>query len=72
MKICVLGAGALGCSIGGVLAEGGSEVFLVDRFQAHVAAMNSVGLRVRVGDFERIVKVRSMSRRPVPSASTQC
>lgn len=61
MKIGILGAGALGCSIGGVLTEGGSDVVLIDRYQAHVDAMNSVGLRMRVGDSERIVKVRAVS-----------
>ena len=59
MKICFLGAGALGCSIGGVLAAGGSDVVLVDRFQAHVDAINSQGLRMRVGDEEKVVKVKA-------------
>ena len=59
MKICMLGAGALGCSIGGVLAEGGSDVIFVDRFQAHIDAINSYGLRMRVGDSERIVRVKA-------------
>ena len=59
MKICFLGAGALGCSIGGVLAAGGSDVVLVDRFQAHVDAINANGLRMRVGDEEKVVKVRA-------------
>ena len=61
MKICFLGAGALGCSIGGVLAAGGSDVVLVDRFQAHVDAINSQGLRMRVGDEEKVVKVKAYS-----------
>lgn len=30
MKICMLGAGALGSALGGVLTEGGHEVWLVD------------------------------------------
>ena len=59
MKICFLGAGALGCSIGGVLAAGGSDVVLVDRFQAHVDAINSQGLRMRVGDEEKVVKIKA-------------
>lgn len=57
MKICVLGAGALGCSIGGVLAMGGSEVILIDRNQPHVDAINNIGLRMRIGNEEKIVKV---------------
>lgn len=57
MKIYFLGAGALGCAIGGTLAAGGSDVTLVDRFQAHVDAINRDGLRMKVGDEERVVKV---------------
>lgn len=59
MKVCILGAGALGCSIGGALAEGGSEVWLINRSKAHVEAINSHGLRLRDGEVERVVRVRA-------------
>jgi 2-dehydropantoate 2-reductase len=59
MKVCVLGAGAMGCSIGGLLADGGSEVYLVDTWAEHVHAINSRGLKLRVGSSERVVKVRA-------------
>ncbi len=59
MKICMLGAGALGCSIGGVLAQGGSDVIFVDRFQAHVDAINANGLKIRIGDEEKTVRVKA-------------
>jgi 2-dehydropantoate 2-reductase len=59
MKICILGAGALGCAIGGSLAESGADVLLVNRSQPHVNAMNSAGLRMRDGDSERAVKVHA-------------
>ena len=59
MRICILGAGALGCSIGGVLAQGGSEVIFVDPFQAHVEAINANGLKMRVGNAEKIVRVKA-------------
>ena len=36
MKICMLGAGALGSTIGGTLAMGGSEVYFVDAWKEHV------------------------------------
>ena len=55
----MLGAGALGCSIGGVLARGGSEVIFVDRFQAHVDAINASGLKMRFGDSEETVRIRA-------------
>lgn len=59
MKICVVGAGALGSTIGGTLTEGGNDVWLVDRFQAHVDAMNASGLRMLDGEAERTVKVNA-------------
>ncbi|MDB5930518.1 MAG: ketopantoate reductase [Polaromonas sp.] len=63
MKICVLGAGALGCAIGGVLTEAGHEVWLVNRGQAHVGAMKQRGLLMREQGIDRVVPVR---------ASTDC
>ncbi|MDR6520761.1 MULTISPECIES: ketopantoate reductase family protein [Variovorax] len=59
MKIYFLGAGALGCAIGGTLAAAGSDVTLIDPYQAHVDAINRDGLRMKVGDSERIVRVRA-------------
>lgn len=47
MKICVLGAGALGCAIGGVLTEAGHEVGLINRNAGQVDAMNRRGLVLR-------------------------
>src|ERR1035437_4131051 len=63
LKICVLGAGALGCAVGGVLTEAGHEVWLVNRGQAHVDAMRKQGLTMRESGVDRVVKVR---------ASTDC
>jgi 2-dehydropantoate 2-reductase len=59
MRICFIGAGALGCSLGGFLTEGGSDVYLVDRFAAHVETLNRDGLRITEGDKERTVKVKA-------------
>jgi 2-dehydropantoate 2-reductase len=57
MKVCVVGAGALGSTIGGTLAAGGCEVWLIDTYQAHVDAINRSGLRMQVGQEDRTVKV---------------
>lgn len=59
MKIAFLGAGALGCTIGAVLTEAGHEVWLIDRTQAHVAAMRRDGLKVDGPHGSRFVKVRA-------------
>ncbi len=59
MKIGILGAGALGCAIGGVLTEAGHEVWLINRNADHVAAMNSRGLILRENGMDRTVAVRA-------------
>lgn len=43
MKVCILGAGSLGSTIGGALAQAGNEVHFVGR-QAHMDAINQQGL----------------------------
>lgn len=59
MKIAVLGAGALGCSIGGMLAQAGHEVTLINRNPAQVAAIHSEGLRMRTAQGELTVHARA-------------
>jgi len=59
VKICVLGAGALGCAIGGVLTEAGHEVWLVNRNAAQVEAMQRRGLILRDGGGDRSVQVHA-------------
>lgn len=44
MKIVMLGAGALGSTIGGTLAIGGNDVHFVDMWQEHVDLINKDGL----------------------------
>jgi 2-dehydropantoate 2-reductase len=46
MKIAVLGAGAMGSVIGGLLAKAGNEVTLIDVFQPTIDAINANGLRI--------------------------
>ena len=52
MRVCVLGAGALGSLTGGYLAESGVDVTLIGR-QAHIDAINKEGLKFvgRRGEF---------------------
>lgn len=58
MKIHVLGAGSLGCAIGGTLAGAGSEVTLIARSREHVDAVNERGLVMRDADGnERVVRL---------------
>ena len=58
MKIHILGAGSLGCAIGGTLATGGSDVTLIARSPEHVDAVNAHGLALRDADGgERVVRI---------------
>jgi 2-dehydropantoate 2-reductase len=59
VKICVLGAGSLGCAIGAALSESGNEVWLVTRSAAQVDAMNANGLTLLLPQGERRVPVRA-------------
>jgi 2-dehydropantoate 2-reductase len=59
MKICFLGAGALGSAIGGGLAEGGCDVHLVDAWKDHVDAIRRDGLRLRANGVDRVVRVKA-------------
>jgi 2-dehydropantoate 2-reductase len=59
MKICMLGCGALGSAIGGVLTEAGCDVWLIDQWQAHVDAVNAGGLMLRDGGVDRRIAARA-------------
>jgi len=41
LKVAVLGAGAMGCLFGGLLAEKGLDVILIDVWKEHVDAINN-------------------------------
>ena len=58
-KIAVLGAGAIGSSIGADLTRAGHDVTLVDQWPAHVEAMKAAGLRVQMKDEELQLPVRA-------------
>lgn len=57
MKICIYGAGAIGGYLGVQLARAGADVSLVAR-GAHLAAMRANGLKLLIGEEERVVRPR--------------
>lgn len=59
MKIGILGAGSLGCAIGGVLTEAGHEVWLINRNPDQVDAMKARGLILRDEGKDRSVTVKA-------------
>jgi 2-dehydropantoate 2-reductase len=56
MKVCIYGAGAIGGYMGAQLAQSGVDVSLVAR-GPHLKAMRENGLRLRIGDEEKVAKV---------------
>ena len=58
LKIAVMGAGAVGCYYGGMLAKAGHDVVLVARPQ-HVQAIASAGLRLQTLTFDEQVHLKA-------------
>ena len=58
MRIGVIGAGAVGCYFGGLLAKAGHDVMFVGR-QSHVDAINAHGLRLDTKQFREHVPAKA-------------
>lgn len=56
MKIAVLGAGAMGSLFGGILAEAGHQVWLVDVWKEHVESIREKGLRIKGPGADRVIR----------------
>src|SRR4030081_530084 len=57
-RVAVMGAGAVGCYYGGMLARAGHDVTLIGRPQ-HVNAVRKSGLRVQTSAFDERVPMRA-------------
>ena len=60
IKVAVMGAGAVGCYYGGMLARAGHEVVLIARPQ-HVEAIKRDGLRMETTTFDEHVRLAASS-----------
>ncbi|MBC5764607.1 ketopantoate reductase family protein [Ramlibacter albus] len=59
MQVAVMGAGAVGCYFGGMLARAGHDVTLVARPQ-HVEAISRDGLRMETRTFDEYVRLKAV------------
>lgn len=66
LRVAVMGAGAVGCYYGGMLARAGHEVVLIAR-QQHVDAISAKGLRLQTTTFDEQVRLRASTD---PGAAT--
>ena len=62
MKIGVIGSGAMGSVYGALLAKAGNDVWMFDKWQDHVAAMRTRGLRCEGASGDRTVQVNATTR----------
>src|SRR6202453_428023 len=60
MRVAVVGAGAVGCYYGGMLARAGHDVTLIGRPQ-HVEAIERQGLRLETQTFDERIRVSASS-----------
>lgn len=56
MKIAILGAGAIGSLLGGLLAEDGNEVWFIDIWKEHLERITREGLRIESSWRKRVIK----------------
>jgi 2-dehydropantoate 2-reductase len=68
-KIAVLGAGAIGSSVGADLTRAEYDVTLIDQWPAHVEAMKAAGLRVLMKDGDLQIPVQAMHLCDVAAAN---
>jgi 2-dehydropantoate 2-reductase len=61
VRICVVGAGAMGSAIGGLLSTTDARVVLLDNRKEHVAELNARGVIVDDGRSRRTIKVAATS-----------
>jgi len=61
MKIGIVGTGAMGCVYAGLLGDSGNEVWAIDRWVAHVEAIQKNGLRLEGKSGDRIVRIHATS-----------
>jgi 2-dehydropantoate 2-reductase len=59
LKVAVLGAGAMGSLFGGLLAEKGLDVALIDVWKEHVETINKNGLKMDGHGGDRFIKIKA-------------
>jgi 2-dehydropantoate 2-reductase len=66
-RIGIIGAGAIGSIVGGMLTKAGHDVTLIEQWPEHVEAMKKVGLRLSGTCGEHVVPVKALHIHEVQS-----
>ena len=70
-KIAVLGAGAIGSSVGADLTHRGYDITIIDQWPAQVEALKSSGLRIEMTDESLQIPVRALHLCDLASANLE-
>jgi 2-dehydropantoate 2-reductase len=60
MRIGIVGAGAIGCVVGGLLTKAGQDVTLIDQWPEHVEALKRRGLRLSGTCGDHVIPVTAL------------
>ena len=61
MRIAIVGAGAMGSVYAGLLGDAGNDVWAIDPWAEHIAAIREHGLRVEGASGSRVVRMGATS-----------
>ena len=68
-RIGIIGVGAIGSVVGGLLTKAGHDVTLIDQWPEHVEAMKKVGLRLSGTCGEHLIPVRALQLHELQSVA---
>jgi len=60
MRIGIIGAGAIGSVVGGLLTKAGRDVTLIDQWPEHVEAMRRQGLQLSGTCGDHVIRVKAI------------
>jgi 2-dehydropantoate 2-reductase len=60
MRIGIMGAGAIGCNVGGMLTRAGHDVTFIDQWPAHVEKMKADGLKLSGSWPDYVIPVKAL------------
>jgi 2-dehydropantoate 2-reductase len=60
MRIAIIGSGAIGCVVGGMLTKAGRDVTLIDQWPEHVETIKRQGLRLSGTCGDHVIRVKAL------------
>src|SRR6185436_7490891 len=70
MRIAIIGSGAIGCVVGGMLTKAGRDVTLIDQWPEHVEKIKRQGLRLSGTCGDHVIPVKALHVHELQSVTT--